>query len=220
MPNRVDVGTLASAYAKAKIEVISAGYGEEIVWQKSVKTEETSEEDFLRECAWVILCSGMREAVVHRKFSSICTAFLDWSSAREIVLREKECVDAALKFFGHKGKMNAIAGCARIVHTKGFHTLQQEMKSDALLTLKQFPYIGPVTSYHLAKNIGFAVAKPDRHLCRLAEVCGYPDALNLCEELSKYIGDPVAVVDVVLWRFATMTPNYSESFLSRSQWNA
>ena len=51
----VALGTLASAYIRAKLKVLAAGYAHEIIWQKNVRTEELTERDFLRECAWVIL---------------------------------------------------------------------------------------------------------------------------------------------------------------------
>src|SRR5882757_5437991 len=124
MTNVVGVGTLASAYVRAKMEVMSAGYTEEIVWQRNVPKEEYTERDFLRECAWVILCSGMRETVVRQKFPDICQAFLYWSSAHEIAHRQSECIAAALVHFGHRGKMKAIVDCACIIHEKGFDSLR------------------------------------------------------------------------------------------------
>jgi hypothetical protein len=220
MTSPVAVGTLVSAYIRAKMEVMSAGYTEEIIWQRQVSKEEYTEREFLRECAWVILCSGMREAVVRQKFPSIGEAFLDWSSAHEITHRQQECVTAALVHFGHRAKMKAIVDCACIIQEKGFESLRRELKADPINTLQQFPYIGPATSYHVAKNIGFAVAKPDRHLSRLAEISGYPNPSELCKVLADYIGDPVAVVDIVLWRFATLRPDYRTSFLRKDQCDA
>jgi len=212
--SRIAVGSLASAYVRAKMQVISAGYGHEIIWQRKVQNDEPSEADFLRECAWVILNSGMREAIVRQRFPGVCNAFLEWSSAEEIVLRRSDCIAAALTSFGHKGKIEAIADCASITHGKGFALLKEDLKNDPIGTLQQFPYLGPTTSYHVAKNIGFAVAKPDRHLCRIAALSGYRNPEELCKAVADYIGDPISVVDIVLWRFATLRPDYQSSFLS------
>jgi len=38
--------------------------------------------------------------------------------------------------------------------------------------LQQLPFIGPVTAFHLAKNLGIEAVKPDRHLCRLSKLLG------------------------------------------------
>jgi len=219
MNGPIALGTLASAYVKAKMAVLAAGYVHEIVWQKNVRTEELTERDLLRECAWVILSSGMRESVVRMKFSGIGEAFFEWSSAEVIVLHRDQCVSSALVLFGHKRKIEAIAQCARIIYEKGFESLRKELTSDPIHALQQFPYIGPATSYHVAKNIGFPVAKPDRHLCRFAELSGYQNPSDLCKALAEYIGDPIAVVDIVLWRFATLQHDYMTSFLRMGDWD-
>jgi 3-methyladenine DNA glycosylase Tag len=209
----IALGTLATAYVKAKMKVLAAGYVHEIIWQKSLRTERLTERDLLKECAWVILSSGMRESVVRKKFSGISDAFFGWSSAEVIVYYRAHCVSSALVLFGHKGKIEAIAECARIIYEKGFESLRRELASDPIDALQQFPYIGPATSYHVAKNIGFPVAKPDRHLRRFAELSGYQSPSDLCKALADYIGDPIAVVDIVLWRFATLQHDYMTSFL-------
>jgi hypothetical protein len=62
------------------------------------------------------------------------------------------------------------------------------------------PYVGPVTWRHLAKNLGAPVAKTDRHLVRLA--AGRPSVDVMCDEIGRWLGEPVAVVDIVLWRWS------------------
>jgi hypothetical protein len=153
------------------------------------------------------------------KFSGIGEAFFEWSSTEAIVRHRDQCVSSALVLFGHKRKIEAIAQCARIIYEKGFESLRKELTSDPIAALQQFPYIGPATSYHVAKNIGFPVAKPDRHLCRFAELSGYQNPSDLCKALAEYIGDPIAVVDIVLWRFATLRHDYMTSFLRTGNWD-
>src|SRR6266404_907181 len=196
----ISLGKLASAYVRAKTKVLASGYADEIIWQRNLRAEEVTEHGFLKEYAWVILSSGMRESVVQKKFPDISAAFFHWSSAEEIVWHHERCVSSALVFFRHEGKIEAIAQCARIVHEKGFVPLRDELALDPITALQKFPYMGPATSYHAAKNIGFSFAKPDRHLCRLAELSGYGAPADLCKALAEYIGDPVPVIDIVLWR--------------------
>jgi hypothetical protein len=213
MGSPIALSNLASAYVKAKMKVHGAGFTHEIIWQRDLRSSEMTENTFLKECAWVILCSGMRESVIEKKFPLIGNAFFDWSSAEIIAHHRAQCINSAFAFFGHKPKIEAIAESACIIHEKGFETISKELASDPIPALHQFPYIGPATSYHLAKNIGFPVAKPDRHLCRLAKLSGYPTPAKLCQALSEYVGDPIAVVDIVLWRFATLQRDYLTSFL-------
>jgi hypothetical protein len=220
MSIRIATDVLASAYIRAKLRVLASGFGSEIVWQKSLQIEQLTESKFLRECAWVILSSGMRESVVRRKFSGISEAFCDWASARQIVRQRAQCVRSALLCFRHKTKIEAIAHSAQIVHEKGFGAVRTEIDRDPIAALRQFPYMGPATSLHLAKNIGLSAAKPDRHMSRLTALSGYERAADLCSTIGDYVGDPVAVVDIVLWRFATLHRDYLTVFLRRERGDA
>ena len=65
--------------------------------------------------------------------------------------------------------------------------------------LQGLPWIGGITKYHLAKNLGIDCAKPDVHLQRLADREGVT-AHVLCERLAKATGYRIATVDLVLWR--------------------
>jgi hypothetical protein len=213
MPARVTTEALTSAYIKAKRSVLACGFGHEIVWQRRVRPDELTESTLLRECAWVILSCGMRESVIRRKFADVTRAFLDWTSAGLINSNRDECIRSALQHFRNGSKIRAIAETADIVHAKGFKAIRDEIALDPIGALKQFPFIGPRTSYHVAKNIGLSVVKPDRHLCRLAALTGHQNPLDLCQEIAQYIGEPVSVVDIVLWRFAASNPDYLEAFL-------
>jgi hypothetical protein len=74
--------------------------------------------------------------------------------------------------------------------------------------LDTLPMIGPVTRYHLARNIGIDCVKPDRHLIRLASEAGYEmkdpqkGVETMCRNIQKDIGDAekLGTIDVVLWR--------------------
>jgi hypothetical protein len=213
MSNRTATETLAYAYTKAKLRVLTSSFGPEIIWQKNVRPEELTEAVLLRESAWVIISSGMRESVVRRKFPQIAAAFLNWTSARQIVRHRKECVRTALRHFHHEGKIDAIARGAQIIDERGFRAIRKEILCDPISAFRQFPYMGPATSFHLAKSIGFPVVKPDRHLIRLAALAGYERPADFCSVIAEYIGDPVSVVDIVLWRYATLHRNYLTAFL-------
>lgn len=158
----------------------------------------------LREAAWVILSTGMREAVVRSKFPNVSRAFLEWRSARQIAQQAEHCKSKAFPHFGHKAKLNAIVSVAQMISRRGFEDLKCEIQQDPLSVLCRFPFIGPVTSYHLAKNLGLSVAKPDRHVSRIAQLFGYENVQEFCHIISSFTGDPVEVVDIVLWRFATI----------------
>jgi hypothetical protein len=189
-------------YRRAKDAVLSMGFGPELEWQQSVSFEGFSESDFLRESAWVILCSGFRERVIRAKFSCISLCFFDWESADLICTYREKCRNAALSGFGNAGKIDAILRIAATIVGNGFAAFKTSIQSDAIDHLQTLPYIGPVTAFHLAKNLGMAVAKPDRHLQRIVRSTGYEDVQALCADLARWTGDSIQVVDLVLWRFS------------------
>jgi hypothetical protein len=195
---------LAKAYLIAKRCIIKRGYATEIDWQYSVSLSDLDERTFLSESAWVILCSGMRESVVRKKFDSISEAFLNWKSALAITDSAQNCAAHALKYFNNPSKIDAIQSVASHVARLGFDRVKERITNEGIKYLQELPYVGPVTSFHLAKNIGLPVAKPDRHLCRLAKALGYDCVQHLCSDVAQVIQEPIPVVDIVLWRYSTL----------------
>ncbi len=196
--------SLLGRHLRAKQAVIDAGYNLEIEWQANIVFEEVTEEDFLREAAWVVLSSGMREAVVRKKFPLISHAFLEWESAGKITAQGGQCQREALACFAHLGKINAIISIAAHVDKHGFSSVRDAIGSEGISYIMRFPYMGSATSFHFAKNIGLPVVKPDRHLVRIAQSLNYPSPEALCSEISDQVGDKISVVDIVLWRYATL----------------
>ncbi len=205
---------LKDAFLFARTFVIERGFSREIDWQDSVSLELLGESTFLQEYAWVVLASGMREAVVRRKFPLVSRCFYSWSSAEKIACHAEACVQAALRVFRHEPKMRAVALTAALIANEGFLSFKEKLHGQPLETLRRLPYIGPVTQFHLAKNIGLNVAKPDRHLSRIANLFGYEAVGDFCTAVAGDTGTKVAVVDLVFWRFATLQKNYLDD-LSR-----
>lgn len=199
------LGSSLEVYTQARTFILAHGFGDEVEWQKSRAVGDFTESDLLRETAWVILCSGFRELAVRRIFDYISLCFCDWDSARCIVEHAPACRSTALACFKNPQKIDAIIAVARDVHSMGFGRTRGQILLDPLNTLRRFPFIGPVTSIHLAKNLGWPFAKPDRHMIRFARHLGFADPQGLCESLAQLTGDPVSVIDIILWRYAVET---------------
>src|SRR4029077_4258422 len=199
---------LPRLYFTAKAVVIRAGYLPEIRWQESVSFDVLAESDFLREYAWVVLTCGMRESVVRGKFGMLSQCFWNWESASAIAATTDTCRRLALGVFNHEGKIDAILRVASSLAQGRFDAFREALRNDLLGELERLPYIGRVTRYHLAKNLGMDVAKPDRHLCRIARSLGFQSPHDLCTCIADATGDGVRVVDLVLWRFATLKSSY------------
>src|SRR5258708_289106 len=172
--------SIVQGYLFAKLEVLRSRYSGELICVRQ-SPDEISESHFLRELAWVILSAGMAERVIRSKFLGISTAFLEWESARAISVNARECVAKALQHFRHQGKIGAIANAAdKLSSASSFEVIRLQILRDPIQQLQSFAYVGPITAFHIAKNMGFPVAKPGRHLERLARSNGFESVEEFC----------------------------------------
>lgn len=156
----------------------------DIAWSESLEMP-TGSIAFAMEAIFVICNSGMRYTVAQGIFERCKEALL---AGRPV-----------LEVFGHKGKASAIE--AIWADRDVLLSMYQSRKNDAerLELLEALPWIGPITKYHLAKNFGMHVAKPDVHLQRLADREGCT-AQDICDRLAAATGYRASTIDTVLWR--------------------
>jgi hypothetical protein len=121
----------------------------------------------------VVLLAGMAEGVVRSRFDGVSQSFFNWRSAEQISASARSYTTRALTYFAHDGKIRAIAEGARIVTERTFQAVRTGIENDPFAKLREFPYIGPITAFHLAKNLGFNTAKPDRHMNRPCAAAGF-----------------------------------------------
>jgi len=188
-------------YLDARNRLLDLGYAEEIEWQAHQCPSRVSETEFLCEAAWVIYCSGFKEEVVRRRFDYLSLCFFDWTSSIDIVDNQEKCVCAAMQGLANERKHNAIVGVAEHIASHSFENFWECVLESPQEAIQSLPYLGPVTSIHLAKNLGFAMAKPDRHLVRLRDRFGYGGVDDMCQEIAIETGHTIQVVDLVLWRY-------------------
>lgn len=170
-------------YQHLRRDLVRLGYEPDIEWAENVM-EVSSPLAFWREYAWVVLNSGMKNQVAERI----------WARVGPYV----ESGGRAADVFGHKGKAAAID----LVFANQVQAFRAYLAApDKIAYLQTLPWIGPVTCLHLAKNFGIDVAKPDRHLVRIA---GEEGVATLCRRLASDSGDRVATVDYVIWRAANL----------------
>ncbi|NHA67473.1 hypothetical protein [Phycicoccus flavus] len=193
---------LVRAYLAAKREVVDGGFCDEIAWQLRTGQAQITPQGFFREAAWVVLNAGMREAVVRQRFPKLSVALHEFVP-NAVVGDLSASRAAALELFRHERKIDAILGIAEIASRLDEDSLER-LLLDPEPFLCGLPYVGPVTWRHLAKNLGVQVAKADRHLVRIAESMRRSSVDAMCNEISEWLGEPVPVVDVVLWRWSVM----------------
>jgi hypothetical protein len=194
-------------YLSAKESVIAAGYASELDAVDQARLDRITEQAFLVEAAWVVLCSGFRESTVTTHFNRIGDAFRGWKSAKAITENRRACIAQGLRYFRHPGKITALADIAETVAAVGIERVRSLDDEELVEFCASLPFVGPVTSRHLARNLGADIAKPDRHLKRLADDLGYVDVQAMCQDFATLSYDRVAVVDAVLWRYRVLQNN-------------
>lgn len=166
---------LEKLYKKAYGICVNSGYLEEIEYTRKIPPfNKMTRESFISQYVWVVLNTGMKEQIARKIYDKFMSSYnfdvIRHQQKREAIL--KVCADMDKYFIGIVG----------------------------LEDLEQLPFIGPITKYHLARNLGMDVAKPDRHLVRLAEHHGYTNVQKFCKDIGNIVNERIGVVDVVLWR--------------------
>ena len=167
--------------------VVEAGYEREIEWCTNIRFEDITIDDFFREYVWAVLNAGMRE-----------------QAARSIFTKYMEMMDTNM--IKHDGKRNAIEHVLDNCKMYYNQLLSSDNKIEWFATL---PWIGNITKYHIARNLGIDAVKPDRHLVRLAKRFGYETPLMMCEKIKKETSERLGVIDVILWRYCNLCPTYN-----------
>lgn len=176
----------SSVYFRLKQKLEESGFTQELEWAGSIKPPKNADHLFA-EYLHVVCNSGMKAQIAEGIIKKIWTRILEGGNAADV--------------FGHKGKAKAIDYVLKEKASVFECFMRQTRVDDQLRWCESLPWIGPITKYHLAKNLGVQCCKPDRHLVRIASKKG-ETPFELCGRLSKETGDTVPLVDSVLWRAA------------------
>jgi hypothetical protein len=205
---------LLTGYLNAKVYIEEAGFRDDIEWAENLllmnKTGLTSQY-VLREHAWVVLNSGFRFQVAAKLWPNIRRAFHGF----EPHLVQAGCATFALQHLNHPGKLNAMVEMAELVRKDGIEPILKDAEEP--LKLCRLPWIGKTTCWHYAKVLGVDVVKPDVHLRRAAKATGFQEPVELAQAIKDELGDPLTVVDSVLWRYGEQRaqrgwPDWKELF--------
>ncbi len=180
---------MAEYYNKIKIMLIDKGYEKEMMWINTIPNP-VDKDLFFKEYSWVVINSGMKNSVAEKIYKNF------WNN---------ESPDFSA--INHPNKNKSMKKVYKRLDLYFLHFIESKNK---LMFLETLPHIGDVTKYHLARNLGLSYAKPDRHLVRILSLFDYPNVQKFCKKLSILTDDPIGLVDLVLWRFATLFPNYLE----------
>ncbi len=154
-----------------------------------------SKREFLERYSWVVYVSGFKKDIIDKIWEDLRRAFHRFYPEKI----SDHCVKLAVRVFAHESKAKAVVKTAKLLHQNSWEAFR-EVYLASPFHMQILPFIGPTTCYHLARNLGMAHAKPDRHLLRLARHCGYNnDVQALCEFIAEKKNVWVGAVDMILW---------------------
>jgi hypothetical protein len=181
---------LKNIYLNIKQTVIQKGFEKEINWVSNIP-ENFDKNYFFKEYSWVVINSGMRNTVAERIYQRF------WKNS--------DIPD--FKAIGHNKKRDSMMRVYKGLDRYFFRFTKSKNKLKFLQTI---PFIGKITKYHLARNLGLDYAKPDRHLVKIAALFNYSNVQKFCEIISKAVNEKIGVVDLIIWRYATIFNDYIE----------
>ena len=202
------------AYFDAALKFVQTYYPEQLKAFSSVKSDEVDSDFFFREYVWVVHATGFSAKAVGKFMPDLLSAYGWWNA-----LAHKEFGDVMQRVApvcNNPQKAKAVHATAKLMWDGvsgsggiGWDKWKQDHLSSPDLLVK-LPYVGKVTCFHLARNIGLLeFVKPDLHLVRMAKHWGFEDCVKMCEALQKHHADdsgekfPLGIIDLVLWYSAS-----------------
>jgi len=173
-------------YANAREYCIKAGYQWEIDVVQNRYFKDTDSIAFLEAYVFCVFNVGMKNQIAEKMFEKFCAA---------------ECNPEVI---GHPYKRKAISTALDEFPKWWASLLNCSTDMERVEFLDTLPMIGAKTKYHLARNLGMDVAKPDRHLVRLMTKFQFDDVQEMCKYVANITGDRIGTVDVILWRFSNL----------------
>ncbi len=178
-----------------------AEHADEVDWANSINPEtfkNLRSKQFLSEYCWVIYASGFKVSIIEAIFPDLQTAFKDFKLEE---LAKMKSTKPVLAIFNNERKANSFLEGGKVIAKEGFSAFKKRLKNKGIEMLEELPGIGPITKFHLAKNIGLVdEAKPDVWLVRAAAACS-GTVQDLVAFLSDKYGMSRHAVDVILWRY-------------------
>jgi hypothetical protein len=170
---------LREFYLDAKARVVGCGFAWEIDSVRQRSLADQTPDSFLNHYIYVVLNAGMKNQVAQKMFQTLLDSHYDVSLIK------------------HKSKAAAIRR-ALTECDRWWETIKNS--NNIIESIGLLPWMGPITKYHLARNLGIDCVKPDRHLTRAAQSFNYDSVDEMCRVLAKEYNERIGTIDVILWR--------------------
>ena len=172
-----------------------------IACNSMLRPADITPEKFFSEYVWCIMASGFNARVVYDKFQEIRRVLkgFDLSSVNPTYIPR-----SGMRVIANKAKWDAVASCVRLLKS----TQWDEFRSTYMTSvdaMEKLPRIGPVVKYHLARNLGFDVVKPDLHLQRVADRFKAASPDGFCRSIQLSVDEAglltLGQIDYCVWCF-------------------
>jgi hypothetical protein len=203
---RPDFSDGPDAYYRKAMAFTRAFYGDELKRISSVRLEDVTPSFFFNEYVWVVHATGFKASVVGKMMPRLASAYGTWDALAD------ESFDDVMARVGpvcnNPGKAGAVHKTAVLMKSdllvKGSWEKFRKSRLSSPRLLARLPYIGPITSFHLGRNIGLLdCVKPDLHLVRMAAHWGFKDCESMCRSMRGSDDVPLGIVDLALWYAAS-----------------
>lgn len=164
----------------------------------NLKPEHMSVDNFFIEYIWCVYVSGFNSKVVYKKFSELIKVYNPWYKR----YNNEEIWNGVEKIIANKRKFEAIMKTNRLLKDNSWLTFKKHYLSN-IDCIRKLPYMGAITSYHLARNIGLDAIKPDLHLTRLSKHFKFKDPYDMCNKIAMETEWRLGVIDLILFYTAS-----------------
>ncbi|GKT34453.1 hypothetical protein ADUPG1_007804 [Aduncisulcus paluster] len=163
----------------------------DLEWIKCRDLSTLEFDEFMQEYCYVVVASGFRARVASRLAPELAACHGDIEKMRAIFKNER--------------KISSISKMYHMFHDKpdAWTVQKSTWLSSDVSALEALPFIGKITKFHLARNIGLSLhdasaVKPDLHLVRWCTKHGY-GVKELVMNISADVCIPPGIVDFILW---------------------
>lgn len=157
---------------------------------------------FWIEFVWCCYVSGFSSKVIASIYDDLVLALGSWRTCH---LDRWDNVSIVIS---HRKKFEACCNVSAMLRELPFEKFKLDFLSSTK-SIRNLPMMGPITSFHLARNIGLDAVKPDLHLTRLSAHFGYLYPFDLCRDLADSSGERIGVVDYILFMGASTWSTYN-----------
>ncbi len=212
LPNGIEPPDLTAGphkYFAQALKFVLTFYKDEYDRIGSVRFDEVDEDFFFRDVIWVIHATGFSAKAVGKFMPRLVEAYSFWDKCanrtyEQVLERVKSVCNNPQKIRAIH-KIACLMNQAMNINNQSWADFKNEHLSSPE-KLVALPYIGKITCYHLARNIGLLeCVKPDLHLVRMAKYWGFNDCTEMCKSVQaehlKQTGEyiPLGIVDLVEW---------------------